>query len=103
MDVLLEVHNMEELDRALMCKSSLLGINNRNLKTFEVTLDTTRTLSKYIPSDRHMVTESGIFTPEDMEQMAGVGARSFLIGESLMRQEDVTEATKSLLKQKRPN
>ena len=103
MDVLLEVHNMEELDRALMCKSSLLGINNRNLKTFEVTLDTTRTLSKHVPIDRHMVTESGIFTPEDMEQMAGVGARSFLIGESLMRQKDVTEATKSLLKQKRPN
>ncbi|MDA8803426.1 indole-3-glycerol phosphate synthase TrpC [Amylibacter sp.] len=103
MDVLLEVHNMEELDRALMCKSSLLGINNRNLKTFEVTLDTTRILSKHVPSDRHMVTESGIFTPEDMEQMAGVGARSFLIGESLMRQKDVTEATKSLLKQKRPN
>lgn len=97
MDVLLEVHNHEELDRALMLKSPLLGINNRNLKTFEVTLDTTRDLSNYVPEDRHMVTESGIFTPTDMADMAQVGARSFLIGESLMRQEDVTTATKTLL------
>ncbi|MDC0608026.1 indole-3-glycerol phosphate synthase TrpC, partial [Amylibacter sp.] len=103
MDVLLEVHNREELDRGLMCKSSLLGINNRNLKTFDVTLDTTRLLSKHVPSDRHMITESGIFTSEDMDQMAEVGARSFLIGESLMRQNDVKEATKSLLKHTRPN
>ena len=101
MDVLLEVHNREELDRGLMCKSSLLGINNRNLKTFDVTLDTTRLLSKHFPSDKHMITESGIFTSEDMDQMAEVGARSFLIGESLMRQNDVKEATKSLLKHTR--
>ena len=101
MDVLFEVHNREELDRGLMCKSSLLGINNRNLKTFDVTLDTTRLLSKHVPSDRHMITESGIFTSEDMDQMAEVGARSFLIGESLMRQNDVKEATKSLLKHTR--
>ncbi|MDB4018011.1 indole-3-glycerol-phosphate synthase TrpC, partial [Amylibacter sp.] len=87
----------------LMCKSSLLGINNRNLKTFDVTLDTTRLLSKHVPSDRHMITESGIFTSEDMDQMAEVGARSFLIGESLMRQNDVKEATKSLLKRTRSN
>jgi indole-3-glycerol phosphate synthase len=97
MDVLLEVHNREELDRALECKSPLLGINNRNLKTFDVTLDTTRELSNHVPSDRHMVTESGIFTPDDMADMAGVGARSFLIGESLMRQDDVATATKTLL------
>jgi len=97
MDVLLEVHNREELDRALECKSPLLGINNRNLKTFDVTLDTTRELSNHVPSDRHMVTESGIFTPDDMAQMAAVGARSFLIGESLMRQDDVAGATKTLL------
>lgn len=97
MDVLLEVHNREELDRALECKSPLFGINNRNLKTFDVTLDTTRELSKHVPADRHMVTESGIFTPDDMAQMANVGARSFLIGESLMRQDDVAAATKTLL------
>ena len=102
MDVLLEVHNREELDRALLCKSSLLGINNRNLKTFKVTLDTTKSLSKHVPPDRHMITESGIFTSKDMDEMAEVGARSFLIGESLMRQEDITEATKSLLKNKGP-
>ena len=97
MDVLLEVHNRAELDRALLCKSPLLGINNRNLKTFDVTLDTTRELSKHVPTDRHMVTESGIFTPDDMAQMADVGARSFLIGESLMRQDDVEVATRNLL------
>ncbi|GHA41043.1 indole-3-glycerol phosphate synthase [Amylibacter ulvae] len=97
MDVLLEVHDRAELDRALNLKSPLLGINNRNLKTFDVTLDTTRELSKNVPADRHMVTESGIFTPDDMAEMAAVGARSFLIGESLMRQDDVTAATKTLL------
>ena len=97
MDVLLEVHNDAELDRALALKSPLLGINNRNLKTFEVTLDTTRDLSRNVPSDRHMITESGIFTQQDMADMAAVGARSFLIGESLMRQTDVALATKTLL------
>jgi indole-3-glycerol phosphate synthase len=97
MDVLLEVHNHAELDRALLLKSPLLGINNRNLKTFEVTLNTTRELSRNVPDDRHMITESGIFTPEDMSEMAAVGARSFLIGESLMRQDDVAAATKALL------
>lgn len=97
MDVLLEVHDRAELDRALMLKSPLLGINNRNLKTFDVTLDTTRELSRNVPKDRHMVTESGIFTPDDMAEMAAVGARSFLIGESLMRQDDVAGATKALL------
>ncbi len=97
MDVLLEVHNRAELDRALQLKSPLLGINNRNLKTFEVTLDTTRDLSRNVPGDRHMITESGIFTPEDMAEMAAIGARSFLIGESLMRQDDVAAATKTLL------
>ena len=97
MDVLLEVHNRAELDRALRLKSPLLGINNRNLKTFEVTLDTTRELSRNVPSDRHMITESGIFRPEDMAEMAAVGARSFLIGESLMRADDVAAATKTLL------
>lgn len=98
MDVLVEVHDGEELDRALDLKSPLLGINNRNLKTFDVTLDTTRELSKRVPEGKHLVTESGIFTPKDMAEMADCGARSFLIGESLMRQEDVTAATKALLK-----
>ncbi|MFK5996473.1 MAG: indole-3-glycerol phosphate synthase TrpC, partial [Rhodobacterales bacterium] len=97
LDVLLEVHNGAELDRALQLKSPLLGINNRNLKTFEVTLDTTRDLSRHVPDDRHMVTESGIFTPQDMADMAVHGARSFLIGESLMRADDVALATKTLL------
>ncbi len=97
MDVLLEVHDGEELDRALKLISPLLGINNRNLKTFEVTLETTRKLSKNVPPDRHLITESGIFTQEDMADMASCGARSFLIGECLMRQDDVAGATAELL------
>ncbi|MDC0737442.1 indole-3-glycerol phosphate synthase TrpC [Cognatishimia sp. SS12] len=97
MDVLLEVHDAEELARASRLKSPLMGINNRNLKTFETTLDTTRTLSKQVPADRLIVCESGLSTPADLADMARYGARSFLIGESLMRQEDVTAATRALL------
>jgi len=97
MDVLIEVHNGEELDRALDLKSPLLGINNRNLKTFETTLDTTRELSKRVPQDRLVISESGLFTPADLKDMAEHGARTFLIGESLMRQEDVAAATRDLL------
>jgi len=97
MDVLLEVHNEEELERACHLKSRLMGINNRNLKTFETTLDTTRILSRMVPPDRTIVCESGLFTPEDLSDMARYGARSFLIGESLMRQDDVTTATRDLL------
>ena len=97
MDVLLEVHNEEELERACHLKSPLMGINNRNLKTFETTLDTTRTLSRLVPADRSIVCESGLFTPADLADMARYGARSFLIGESLMRQEDVATATRDLL------
>ena len=97
MDVLLEVHNAEELERAYQLKSPLMGINNRNLKTFEVTLDTTRELSRQVPADRMIVCESGLFTPDDLADMARYGARTFLIGESLMRQNDVTTATRELL------
>ncbi|SCZ57434.1 indole-3-glycerol phosphate synthase [Epibacterium ulvae] len=97
MDVLLEVHDAEELERACLLKSPLMGINNRNLKTFDTTLDTTRILSKNVPADRTIVCESGLFTPEDLADMSRYGARTFLIGESLMRQQDVAAATKTLL------
>ncbi|TCP62013.1 indole-3-glycerol phosphate synthase [Rhodovulum bhavnagarense] len=97
MDVLIEVHDAEELDRALALKSPLIGINNRNLKTFETTLDTTRTLAARVPTDRQVVSESGLYTPDDLADMAGHGVRRFLIGESLMRQADVTAATRALL------
>jgi indole-3-glycerol phosphate synthase len=74
-----------------------MGINNRNLKTFEVTLETTRALAPHVPADRMIVAESGLFTPEDLAGLAGHGARSFLIGESLMRQADVATATRAIL------
>lgn len=97
MDVLIEVHDRDELDRALELKSPLIGINNRNLKTFKTDLETTRDLSRHVPSDRMVISESGLFTPADLADMAGYGARSFLIGESLMRQADVAAATRALL------
>lgn len=98
MDVLVEVHDSAELDRALDLRSPLLGINNRNLNTFEVTLETTRQLSKRVPEGKLLIAESGLFTPADLADMAGHGARSFLIGESLMRQADVAQATRDLLR-----
>ncbi len=97
MDCLIEVHDEEELARAERLKSPLIGINNRNLKTFETTLDTTRRLSRMAPADRTLVAESGLNTPEDLADLALYGARIFLIGESLMRQDDVATATRSLL------
>lgn len=97
MDVLIEVHDADELERALALNSPLLGINNRNLKTFETTLDTTRELSRRVPADRVLVSESGLNTPADLADMAQYGARTFLIGESLMRQEDVETATRTIL------
>jgi indole-3-glycerol phosphate synthase len=96
-DALIEVHDGDELDRALRLKSPLIGVNNRNLNTFETTLDTTRSLAARVPADRLLVSESGLATPADLADMAGQGARCFLIGESLMRQADVEGATRALL------
>lgn len=97
MEALLEVHDAEELERAGKLSSRMIGINNRNLKTFETSLDTTRKLSKLVPVDRMIVSESGLSTPEDLADVARYGARCFLIGESLMRQQDVAAATRALL------
>jgi indole-3-glycerol phosphate synthase len=97
MDVLIEVHDEAELERAARLTSPLIGINNRNLHTFEVSLDTTRRLARRVPEDRMIVAESGLHTPADLADLAQYGARCFLIGESLMRQPDVTAATKAIL------
>ncbi len=96
-DVLLEVHDEDELERALRRRSRLIGINNRNLKTFKTTLATSSRLAPLIPADRIAVGESGIASLADLDYLAGLGVSTFLVGECLMREHDVERATRALI------
>lgn len=96
LDVLVEVHDAPELERALRLKTPLLGINNRNLKTFEVTLDTTLNLLKQIPQDKRVITESGIATAQDVKRMREANVHGFLVGETFMRAHDPGAALQAL-------
>lgn len=98
MDVLVEVHDGAELDRARALKSELLGINNRDLNTFATDVATTARLARLVPVDRLIISESGLSTPRDLASIARFGVRAFLIGETLMRQHDVAAATRALLR-----
>jgi indole-3-glycerol phosphate synthase len=97
LDVLVEVHDRDELDRALTLESSLIGINNRNLKTLVTNLATTEELAPLVPPDRFLIAESGIRNTDDLRRLSAVGPNCYLVGESLMRQEDVVAATRALL------
>lgn len=97
LDVLVEVHDRQELDRALGLRTSLIGINNRDLKTLRTDLQTTLDLAPHVPPDRILVTESGIRSRDDLKRLAAVGSHCALVGESLLREQDVTAATRALL------
>ena len=97
MDVLAEVHDERELDRALGLQTQLIGINNRNLKTLETDIETTAQLAPLVPSDRFLVAESGIRNHDDVRRLSDAGARCFLVGESLLKQHDIEAATHALL------